>query len=146
MVTEGSPRIRGFADFASTVAAAFRTQVDARLDSPRLALAINPLKEVGCNGARERNQLSGLTLVGFFSVSTMLVFYALENRNTGFIFAFAVSCILGSIYGFLQGAWPFGMVAGNLVFSRHATLVAGVALELDGWKTHEASLIVDLSR
>ena len=26
------------------------------------------------------------------------------------ILAFAVSCLLGSAYGFLQGAWPFGMI------------------------------------
>ena len=25
-------------------------------------------------------------------------------------FVFAVACVLGSIYGFLQGAWPFGLV------------------------------------
>jgi hypothetical protein len=40
----------------------------------------------------------------------MVVFYALENRSTWFILAFAGSCVLGSIYGFLQGSWPFGMV------------------------------------
>jgi len=40
----------------------------------------------------------------------MLVFYALEKRSPWFIFAFAVACALGSIYGFLQGAWPFGAV------------------------------------
>jgi hypothetical protein len=40
----------------------------------------------------------------------MVVFYALENRNTSFILAFAAACALASIYGFLQGAWPFGVV------------------------------------
>jgi len=40
----------------------------------------------------------------------MLVCYAFENRNTWFILAFAFACVLGSIYGFLQGAWPFGLV------------------------------------
>jgi hypothetical protein len=54
--------------------------------------------------------LNTLTLFGFFAVSTMVVFYALENRNTWFILAFAVSCVMGSLYGFLQGSWPFGMV------------------------------------
>lgn len=39
----------------------------------------------------------------------MLVCYALENRNPWFIVAFAASCALGSVYGFLQGAWPFGV-------------------------------------
>jgi len=42
----------------------------------------------------------------------MLMFYALENRSSWFILAFAVSCVLGSVYGFLQGAWPFGVVEG----------------------------------
>ena len=40
----------------------------------------------------------------------MLVFYALENRGHWYILGFAASCLLGSIYGFLQGAWPFGLV------------------------------------
>ncbi len=40
----------------------------------------------------------------------MLLFYALEKRGSWFILAFAGSCVLGSIYGFLQGAWPFGPV------------------------------------
>jgi hypothetical protein len=61
-------------------------------------------------GITEGVVLNNLTLFGFFAVSTMVVFYALENRNTWFILAFAVSCVLGSIYGFLQGSWPFGMV------------------------------------
>ncbi len=54
--------------------------------------------------------MSGLTLFGLFAVTSMLVFYALENRHTLFILAFAGSCLMGSIYGFLQGAWPFGLV------------------------------------
>ena len=40
----------------------------------------------------------------------MLVTYAFENRSGWFILAFATACALGSIYGFLQGAWPFGLV------------------------------------
>jgi len=51
-----------------------------------------------------------LTIFGLFSVTAMLIFYALEHRSHWFILAFAVSCVLGSIYGFLQGAWPFGLV------------------------------------
>jgi hypothetical protein len=51
-----------------------------------------------------------LDLFGLFSVTAMLVCYALENRSPGFIIAFALSCGLGSVYGFLQGAWPFGIV------------------------------------
>jgi hypothetical protein len=48
-------------------------------------------------------------------VIAMLVFYALEHRSTNFILLFALACVLASIYGFLQGAWPFGAV--ELVWS-----------------------------
>jgi len=51
-----------------------------------------------------------LTLYGLLSVSLMLLFYALEGRSAWFVLAFAVSCIMASVYGFLQGAWPFGIV------------------------------------
>lgn len=51
-----------------------------------------------------------LTLFGLFAVTAMLVFYGLEKRSHWFILAFAGSCVLGSTYGFLQGAWPFGLV------------------------------------
>jgi hypothetical protein len=44
------------------------------------------------------------------AVTAMLVCYALEQRSTWFILAFAGSCALGSLYEFLQGAWPFGLV------------------------------------
>ncbi len=54
--------------------------------------------------------MSSLTLFGLFAVTAMLVCYAFENRNTWFILAFALACVLGSLYGFLQGAWPFGLV------------------------------------
>ena len=50
-----------------------------------------------------------LTLFGLFAVTAMLVCYALEKRSPWFILAFAGSCALGSVYGFLQGAWPFGI-------------------------------------
>jgi hypothetical protein len=51
-----------------------------------------------------------LTLFGLIAVTAMLVFYAVEERSPWFILAFAAACILASAYGFLQGAWPFGMV------------------------------------
>jgi len=51
-----------------------------------------------------------LNLFGLFAVTAMLVCYALENRSRWFILAFAAACALGSVYGFLQGAWPFGLV------------------------------------
>jgi hypothetical protein len=51
-----------------------------------------------------------LTIFGLFAVTAMLVCYALELRSPWFILAFAMACGLGSAYGFLQGAWPFGLV------------------------------------
>jgi hypothetical protein len=53
-----------------------------------------------------------LTLFGLVAVTAMLVCYALEDRNPLFVLAFAGACALGSVYGFLQGAWPFGLVEG----------------------------------
>jgi hypothetical protein len=51
-----------------------------------------------------------LTIFGLFAVSAMLVCYALEQRSHWWILGFAFACLLGSAYGFLQGAWPFGFV------------------------------------
>jgi hypothetical protein len=51
-----------------------------------------------------------LTIFGLFAVTAMLVSYAMEKRSHWFILAFVGSCALGSAYGFLQGAWPFGVV------------------------------------
>jgi len=51
-----------------------------------------------------------LSAFGLFAVTAMLVTYALEKRSNWFILGFALSCGLGSAYGFLQGAWPFGLV------------------------------------
>jgi hypothetical protein len=54
--------------------------------------------------------MTPLSMFGLFAVTAMLVTYALEARSRWFILAFALSCLLGSAYGFLQGAWPFGLV------------------------------------
>lgn len=54
--------------------------------------------------------MDGLTLFGLFAVTAMLVCYGLEDRHPAYILGFAAACALGSIYGFLQGAWPFGLV------------------------------------
>ncbi len=54
--------------------------------------------------------MSPLTIFGLFAVTAMLVCYALEERRAVYSLAFGGACILGSIYGFLQGAWPFGLV------------------------------------
>jgi hypothetical protein len=53
-----------------------------------------------------------LSLFGLLSVSLMMTCYALEKRSHWFIVGFSITCALGSIYGFLQGAWPFGIVEG----------------------------------
>ena len=54
--------------------------------------------------------MNSLTVFGLFAVTAMLVFYALEDRKPVFILAFAGACALGSVYGFMQGAWPFGVI------------------------------------
>jgi len=54
--------------------------------------------------------MSGLTLFGLVAVTAMLVCYALEARSHWFVLGVAVACALGSAYGVLQGAWPFGIV------------------------------------
>jgi hypothetical protein len=51
-----------------------------------------------------------LTLFGLVAVTAMLVCYALEDRGRRFVLGFAGACALASAYGFLQGAWPFGVV------------------------------------
>jgi hypothetical protein len=63
----------------------------------------------------EMCRMTLLTIFGLFAVTAMVVCYAFESRSPGFILAFAGACLLGSIYGFLQGAWPFGAV--ELVWS-----------------------------
>ena len=54
--------------------------------------------------------MDALTLFGLFAVTAMLVCYAMEDRSHWFVLLFAMPCVLGSAYGFLQGAWPFGLV------------------------------------
>jgi hypothetical protein len=54
--------------------------------------------------------MSLLNLFGLFAVTAMVVCYALEKRSRWFLLGFAASCVLGSAYGFLQGAWPFRFV------------------------------------
>jgi hypothetical protein len=54
--------------------------------------------------------MSPLSAFGLFAVTAMVICYALEKRSSWFVLGFAFACVLGSIYGFLQGAWPFGLV------------------------------------
>jgi hypothetical protein len=76
-------------------------------------------------------EMDALELFGLFAVTVMLVFYALEDRSPWFVLAFAAACVLASIYGFLQGAWPFGVV--ELVWS-------GIAVRR--WLTRRANPVV----
>ena len=54
--------------------------------------------------------MSGLAIFGFIAVGAMALFYALEGRGPIFTLAFAVACVAASIYGFLAGTWPFGII------------------------------------
>lgn len=54
--------------------------------------------------------MDALSAFGLFAVTAMMVCYALESKSRWFILGFALACGLGSTYGFLQGAWPFGLV------------------------------------
>jgi hypothetical protein len=69
-----------------------------------------------------------LTSFGLAAVTAMLVTYALEDRSHWFILAFAGACLAGSLYGFLEGAWPFGVIealwAGVAVWRWHRTRYA----------------------
>ena len=90
----------------------------------------NPGLDQGYNGSGIGVILLGmdwLTAFGLFAVTAMLVCYALEDRSPFFVLGFAGACALGSIYGFLQGAWPFGLIE---------AVWAGVALWR--WKTRMA--------
>jgi hypothetical protein len=74
-----------------------------------------------------------LTAFGAVAVTFMMVMYALERRHRGFVLAFACGCLLSSAYGFLAGAWPFGVV--ELVW-------AGVAVRryMDGGASPDSAL------
>ncbi|HYX80255.1 MAG TPA: hypothetical protein VE976_06570 [Actinomycetota bacterium] len=54
--------------------------------------------------------MDALTISGVAALTFMMVMYALEQRGRGFVLAFALGCALSSAYGFLSGAWPFGVV------------------------------------
>lgn len=54
--------------------------------------------------------MNALNLFGLFAVVAMLVCYAAEKKSRWYVLGFAGACGLASVYGFLQGAWPFGAV------------------------------------
>jgi hypothetical protein len=69
---------------------------------------------------------TGVTAFGVIAVSFMMATYALERRHRAFVLAFAVGCLLSSAYGFLAGAWPFGVIE---------IIWAAVALHRYQWRT-----------
>ncbi|HEY7935436.1 MAG TPA: hypothetical protein VID48_16565 [Solirubrobacteraceae bacterium] len=71
-----------------------------------------------------------LTAFGATAVTFMMVMYALERRHARFILAFACGCLLSSVYGFLAGTWPFGVVE---------AIWAGVALQRFRQRSDRAS-------
>jgi hypothetical protein len=54
--------------------------------------------------------VNAVTVFGICALTFMMAMYALERRNPAFVAAFALGCLLSSAYGFLSGAWPFGVV------------------------------------
>src|SRR6266852_5128019 len=54
--------------------------------------------------------MNAITAFGVVAVTLMMVTYALERRHRAFTLVFAFACLLSSAYGFLAGAWPFGVV------------------------------------
>lgn len=71
--------------------------------------------------------MTPLSAFGLFAVSAMLIFYSFEEKSPWCVLGFAAACALGSAYGFLQGAWPFGLVEAvwSLVALRKWRLVRG---------------------
>lgn len=69
-----------------------------------------------------------VTIYGICAVTFMMSMYALERRGKRFILGFALGCLLSSAYGFLSGAWPFGVVEviwSGVALHRYRRLDAG---------------------
>jgi hypothetical protein len=54
--------------------------------------------------------MNATTVFGVLALTFMMAMYSLEGRHRRFTLAFALGCVLSSAYGFLIGAWPFGVV------------------------------------
>jgi len=57
-------------------------------------------------------RFDALTLFGVAAVSVMVACYALESRSHWFTLGMAACCVAASVYGFLAGTWPFGVLEG----------------------------------
>ena len=51
-----------------------------------------------------------VTIYGVCAVTFMMAMYALERCGRRYVLGFALGCVLSGVYGFLSGAWPFGVV------------------------------------
>jgi hypothetical protein len=65
---------------------------------------------------------------GLVAVTFTLICYALEDRSPGYILGFAAGSAASAVYGFLQGAWPFGLVE-----------IAWTLVAIRRWQTHRAA-------
>jgi hypothetical protein len=68
-----------------------------------------------------------VTLYGVCALTFMMLMYAFEHRGAHFVLMFALGCALSSVYGFLAGAWPFGVVEliwATIAVRRYRRLVA----------------------
>jgi hypothetical protein len=71
-----------------------------------------------------------ITIYGVCAVTFMMIMYALEHRGRRYIVGFAVGCLLSSAYGFLSGAWPFGVVEliwSGIALRRYTAAASGSA-------------------
>ena len=65
---------------------------------------------LGCDRKKRVSSVLMLNAFGLVAVSLTLLFYALEDRSPIFVLAFGGGCLASAVYGFLQGAWPFGLI------------------------------------
>ena len=84
--------------------------------------------------------MDGLTLFGLASVTAMLVFYAVEDRSTSYILAFAAACGFASAYGFLQGALAVRRCRSDMGWGRGSSLASKIALSQGGRAAHSRPL------
>jgi hypothetical protein len=77
---------------------------------------------------RAHNVVVPVTVYGVVALTFMMVMYALERRGPLFVLGFAAGCVLSSVYGFLSGAWPFGVVEliwAGVALRRYWAITAG---------------------
>ncbi len=51
-----------------------------------------------------------LSLFGLAAVSASLLCYVMEARSPWWTLGFCAANLAAATYGFLQGAWPFGLI------------------------------------